>query len=272
MQSEDYREKNRAAWNQVAPIHRAHRKVDLHAAVQSPSFNILGEVEQQILAEIGIKDRKVAQLCCNNGRELLSMLNMGAAHGVGFDISDAFIEEARELAALAHANCEFVRADVLVIPEEYHARFDLVFISIGALTWFSDLERFFEVCRNLLLPGGMLFVYEMHPFLDMMAAPEDPEYSAEDELKVAFPYFSSEPWVNADGLDYVGGTTYESVESISFPHSLAEILSSIIKHGFVLTAFHEYPHDISEAFKHLERYQMIPMCYSLTARKTDDEG
>ena len=55
MQPEDYREKNRAAWNQAAPIHKAHREVDLHAAVQSPSFNILGEVEQKILAEIGIK-------------------------------------------------------------------------------------------------------------------------------------------------------------------------------------------------------------------------
>ena len=63
------------------------------------------------------------------------MLNMGAAYGVGFDISDAFIEEARELAALAWVNCDFVPTDVLAIPEEYHARFDLVFISIGALTW-----------------------------------------------------------------------------------------------------------------------------------------
>jgi SAM-dependent methyltransferase len=246
--------------------------VDLHAAVQSPSFNILGEVEQKILAEIGIKDRRAAQLCCNNGRELISMLNMGAAYGVGFDISDAFIEEARELAKLARVNCDFVRTDVLAIPEEYHARFDLVFISIGALTWFSDLEPFFAVCRNLLLPGGTLFVYEMHPFLDMMAAPGDPEYSADDEFKLAFPYFSSEPWVSTDGLDYVGGTTYESLESISFAHSLAEILSSIINCGFVLSDFREYPHDISEVFKHLERYQMIPMCYSLIARRTEDEG
>jgi 2-polyprenyl-3-methyl-5-hydroxy-6-metoxy-1,4-benzoquinol methylase len=268
MQPKDYAEKNRTAWNQAAPIHRKHRKENLLEEVKNPSFNTLGVVERRVLSEIGIVDKKVAQLCCNNGRELISMLKMGAAYGVGFDIADAFIQEALELAALAGVNCDFVRTDVLEIAAQYHNTFDLVFISIGALTWIADLEKFFEVCRQLLQPGGFLFVYEMHPFLDMMAAPDEPEYSAEDELKIVFPYFSSKPWVSTSGLDYVGGTTYASAESIAFPHSLSEILSSIIKNAFVLAEYREYPHDISNAFKHLEKYQKIPLCYSLVARRS----
>jgi 2-polyprenyl-3-methyl-5-hydroxy-6-metoxy-1,4-benzoquinol methylase len=271
MQPEDYAEKNRAAWNQVAPIHRKYRRENLFEEVKSPSFNTLGAVEQRVLAEIGMAGKKVAQLCCNNGRELISMLKMGAAYGVGFDISDAFIQEACELAALGGVSCDFVRTDVLEISEQVHNSFDLVFVSIGALTWIADLEKFFGVCRQLLQPGGFLFIYEMHPFLDMMAAPDDPEYNREDELKIVFPYFSSQPWVSTDGLDYVGGTTYESVESVGFPHSLSEILSSIIKNTFVLTEYREYPHDISNAFKHLEKYQKIPLCYSLVARKGKNE-
>ena len=267
MQTDDYTEKNRAAWNQAAPVHRQQRKGNLFEEVQHPSFNTLGAVEQRVLAEIGILGKKVAQFCCNNGRELISMLKMGAAYGMGFDISDAFIDEARQLTDLAGVRCDFLRTDVLQIAAEYDASFDLVFISIGALTWLADLEKLFEVCRRLLQPGGYLFIYEMHPFLDMMATTDDPEYDPQDELKIAFPYFNTEPWVSTDGLDYYGGTTYDSVESIGFPHTLSEILTAILGSGLILTEYREYPHDISEVFKYLEKYQKIPMCYSLVARR-----
>jgi len=271
MPDDDYAEKNRAAWNQAAPVHRAHRKDALLQAVKSPSFNVLDQTAQRTLSTIGIEGCKVAQLCCNNGRELISLLKMGASSGVGFDISDAFIAEARQLAALAEVNCKFVRTNVLDIREAHHRRYDLVFISVGVLSWFADLDRFFAVCQRLLLPGGSLFIYEMHPFLDMLAAPDDPEYDIEDELKIAFPYFSTKPWVSVNGLDYVGGTTYESSEAISFPHTFSEIFTTILSNGFRITSFEEHPYGVSGAFKHLEKHQKIPMCYTLTARKKRNE-
>ncbi len=267
MKPENYTEKNRAAWNQVAPIHRQHRKVNLHEAVKDPAYTALGEIEQRILSEIDLRDKKVAHLCCNNGRELLSILRMGAAYGVGFDISDAFIQEAQELAALAGIHCDFVRADVLEIPASFDKEFDLVVFTIGALTWIAELDKLFAVCRRLLKPGGTIFIYEMHPALDMMAGPDDPLYNPEDELKIVYPYFNDQPWVESSGLDYIGGTVYEGEESVCFPHNLTEIFTTLIQNNFVLVEFKEYPHDISAAFAHLEKYGKIPMCYSLVARQ-----
>ena len=229
-------------------------------------------MEQRVLGHIGIQGSRIAHLCCNNGRELISMLKMGAAQGTGFDISDAFIEEARQLADLGGVQCQFVRSNVLEIPDAYNGLYDLVVFTIGALTWIADLESLFAVSRRLLKPGGNLFVYEMHPILDMMATLEGPEYDPVDELKIVFPYFSSTPWTSMEGLDYIGGTVYDGKESISFPHTLSDILSAVIGSGFVLSEFREYPHDISEAFAHLEKYQKIPLCYSLVARKPQLAG
>jgi hypothetical protein len=41
----NYTEHNRAAWNQVTPIHQQHRKSDLQAAVQAADFSVLDEIE-----------------------------------------------------------------------------------------------------------------------------------------------------------------------------------------------------------------------------------
>ncbi len=269
MEINDYAEKNRAAWNEAAPYHQEHRKIDLHAAVKAADFNVLGEVEMQALEKIGLRGKNIAHLCCNNGVELISMLKLGAAHGTGFDISDAFIDEARKLAETGGVNCDFVRTNVLEIPETYDCTFDLVAFTIGALTWIADLPRLFAISRRLLNPGGHLFVYEMHPVLNLFAEPGEPGYDPNDELKIVYPYFNDQPWVSTDGLDYIGGTAYEGKVSIGFAHSLSDILSAVIGSGFILTGFKEYSYDISLAFARLEKYQKIPMCYLLTARAGD---
>ena len=64
----DYAEQNREAWNEVAPIHRQHWKIDLRQAVQSDSFSVLSDIEREVFAQLSVPDKTVAQLCCNNGR------------------------------------------------------------------------------------------------------------------------------------------------------------------------------------------------------------
>jgi SAM-dependent methyltransferase len=267
MTIEDYAERNRQAWNQVAPIHRRARKKDLRLEVQGPDFNVLEEVERKLLRQIGVQGKRVAQLCCNNGRELISIVRMGASFGLGFDISDEVVAEAQELSSLAGTECDFVRTDVLEIAPDQFDPFDIVFISIGALTWLHRLRPLFEIVARLLVPGGHLLIHEMHPFLDMLATKLDDEYDPQNELKIAYSYFSKEPWIDEQGLDYVGDTTYDSLPSISFPHTLSDIFSAIIDSGLVVTHFREYPRDISAVFAHLEQYGLSPLSYSLTAQK-----
>lgn len=271
MEFSDYTEKNRAAWNEAAPYHQKHRKIDYYEAVKAADFNVLEPDAVQALDKIGLSGKNIAHLCCNNGVELISMLKLGAGHGTGFDISDAFIAEARELTKIGEVNCDFVRTNVLEIPHEYDGTFDLVVFTIGALTWIKDLPALFAAARRLLKPGGHLFIYEMHPILNLMAQPGEPEYDPQDELKIAFPYFNNQPWVSTDGLDYIGGTLYEGKESVCFAHTFSDILSAVVQNGFILAGFKEYPYDISAAFARLEKYNKIPMCYLLTARSADEQ-
>ncbi len=150
MDTKDYAERNREAWNQATAIHQQQRKMNLEEAVKSASFSTLDDIEKAIFKKLSVKNKTVAQLCCNNGRELISVLKLGAAYGVGFDISDEAIKEAQLLGSLSNVSCKFVRTNVYDIDEAYFNRFDIVYITIGALCWLDDLPRFFRIvsCHN----------------------------------------------------------------------------------------------------------------------------
>jgi hypothetical protein len=66
----NYAEYNRAAWNEVAAIHQQHRPIDLASAVPAADFSCLDATETAIHQRLGLAGKRVAQLCCNNGREL----------------------------------------------------------------------------------------------------------------------------------------------------------------------------------------------------------
>ena len=248
---DNYTEKNREAWNEVAPIHRKQRKENLMQAVQSPSFCQLADIEQTLFRKIGLSGKRVAHFCCNNGIELISIVKMGAASGVGLDTADEVVKEAQELAESGKAACDFLRTNIYDIPDTYNGKFDIVYISVGALTWIDDLVRFFGKAADLLNDGGYVVIYEIHPVLDMMALPGDDDYDARDELKIAYSYFKNDPYIDDNGLDYIGKTTYEGKTSYSFPHTMSDVISGLLVNHFAILHFREYPADISASFKQL---------------------
>ena len=105
-------EANRRSWTQATCVHLQHRKVDLRERFAKPGYSTLDSLVTAKLREIGVAGKSVVQLGCNNGRELLSVLNLGAADGVGFDLSDEAIAEAPGLAAIAGKAARFVRSGV----------------------------------------------------------------------------------------------------------------------------------------------------------------
>jgi SAM-dependent methyltransferase len=259
----DFAELNRQAWNEAALRHRAHPSfAELLEGFRQPGYSCLDAVETRILQDIGLAGKHVAQLCCNNGRELLSVCNLGAARGVGFDISEAFLGHAAELQAAARASCSFVRGDVLEIGSEHDGCFDLVTVTIGALGWMADVARFFAVAARLLRPGGHLFVYEQHPLCDMFD-PGDPQ-----PLTIRHGYFRREPYVTSDGLDYLSNVPYASKPSYWFHHTMSDVLGGVLAQGLLLELFREYPHDIASAWAELEHSATPPpLSYALVARK-----
>ena len=91
-------ESNRAAWNQAAVYHQRAFNHSLHIGFQDPKFSTLKKernyVVNERLKQIDFSGKTISHIPCNNGRELLSLMRLGAKEGVGFDISDAAISEA----------------------------------------------------------------------------------------------------------------------------------------------------------------------------------
>ena len=262
----DYSKANKAAWEEAFAKHRAGYKEDpvLHLRRGDRSFlevDVLVELEK-----IGLKGKEVAQICCNNGRELLTLLTMGAAKGTGFDIPENFIGEARRLAREANLNAEFVATDIYDIDEKYSDQFDLVLITIGALCWFEDLGRFFEKVVLVLKEGGVLLINEQHPYTNMLAMVTEEGHDPARPDKVVFSYFKEEPWVDNGGVDYVGKTTYASKTLYSFPHSFAAVINALRKCNLRVERLSEFDYDISTSWPHIDKRGM-PLCYVLVAEK-----
>ena len=261
MDLQDYTAANRQAWEETAPVHQASQLDRLLAAFGDPAYLNLDETARHWLAKVGVQGKSVVQLCCNNGRELISIQRLGAGRCLGVDISESFIAQAQELNTAGKADCTFLACDVYNIPAEFDAQFNLVYISVGALGWMPDLAAFYAVCARLLRPGGMLLEYEMHPILDMIEdMPSLPP-------RLANSYFRTQPLVDDSGLDYYEGMAYQSSPSYWFHHKVADVIQTCLDAGFALTGFAEYPHDVSEVFAYLEKDEArLPLSYVLMAR------
>ena len=262
----DYTKANKAAWEQAFAPHQRARKTDAADQLLEPGFSFLDQYVLDELEQIQIRGKTVGQFCCNDGRELLSLVKLGAASAVGFDIAENFVDEARRLADKSGLAAQFVATDILDIPDTYADAFDLLFVSIGALCWFPDLSTFFAQATRVLRPAGTLLVHEQHPFTDMLATEDEPEFDPANPEKIAHSYFKNDPWVETQGIDYLGKTQYESSPSYSFAHTLSEILNALAGHGFRLDKFEEFNVDISMMFEPLSG-KRLPLSYLLRAMR-----
>ncbi len=250
---------NRVAWDEAAPYHRANAQYAAHlAGFARPGHSCLDETLTGRLLALGLEDKDVVQVCCNNGREILSIKNLGAARCLGIDQSAAFLAQADELAAAGGIDCEFLCRDIYDLPDDLRGAFDLAVITIGVLCWMPDLEAFFAVAAGLLRRGGQLAIYEDHPILNM--ATEDP---TQDPARLFLSYFREEPWVEETGLDYYGNTTYKAAPSLCFFHKFSDIFMAARSASLELREFEEFAHNIG-TWPHLENQNaQLPLSYFL---------
>jgi SAM-dependent methyltransferase len=262
---EDFIAANRAAWDASAPYHRQSASFEaLRKGFAAGGYSCLDEIATERLTAIGVAGKDVAQLCCNNGRELLSVKTLGAASCVGFDQSARFLEQAHELAAAGAIDCRFVETDANRVAGEFDAAFDVVFVTIGVLGWMPDLNGFLAVAARLLRPGGALFIYEQHPIMAMFE-PRDPA----DPHRLVHSYFRSEPFEETGSIVYDGATGLAGPVRYWFLHRMADIITACLGQGLRIEHFREYPHNISSAEWDIynERPARLPQSYTLVARK-----
>jgi len=266
---DNYAESNREAWNEVAGIHKKNRKINYCEKFKDNKYSALDNILSSLLMKIPLEGKHVAQLFCNNGSELLSIVNTMGTSGVGFDISDEFISEAKEIAESAQLNCRFVRTDIDHLSEKYNHLFNMLLLTAGSMTWIHDLAELFKKVNGLLKPGGYLVIYEIHPFTNLFAWKGESEYDSSNPYKIAYKYFRDDPWINNNGADYIGKMSYKSKTFISFAHKLSDIITAIGANEIVIEEFMEYPHDVSAHLNNIEMDKIIPLSYTIIGRKIE---
>ena len=245
---ENYIESNKAAWEEAFEKRKPNWGDDNHLRLKSAKFAFLDENLKKEFENLDLAGKTVAQFCCNNGRELLSIMDSGATTGIGFDIAENIIQQARETAAKAGIkNCTFVTCNILDITEFYHDQFDLVLFTIGAITWFKDLNLLFNKTAKCLKAGGLLLIHDFHPMINMLPLPGEDDFedglTAGNVKKIAHSYFRKEPWIENHGMRYMT-TDYESKIFISFSHTLSDIINALSASGIKTVKFNEYDYDI----------------------------
>jgi SAM-dependent methyltransferase len=261
----DYTKTNKAAWEE-AFVHRKPEWGDDNAdRIKDESLAMFDSDFKETLRAIDFTDKDIVQFCCNNGRELLSLIQQGARRGVGFDIAESILDQARMTAeAVGITNCEFVCADVLSLPHGYEQSFDYALLTIGATPWFRDLSELIKSVSDSLRKGGIVLINEFHPVFNMLPIQGDEEFDAKDLSRFAYPYFSDKAWVET-GMDYMSDK-YDAQEAFtSFSHTLSDIFTALISNGFSIKRFLEYDYDVGISDVYNNRG--LPLSYTLIAQK-----
>ena len=211
---------------------------------EDPDTYPIDEQLVERMRALEFENKSIAQLNCNNGRELISLRLLGAGRCVGFDISGGALSEARDLDAAREAGCEFVKADCQSIADVHLSGFDIVLVTAGALCFIPSLDKYFRGVFNLLTQNGKALVYEAHPFLNMFAMDRDREGAA----VFRFDYFNVGPMRHCRGLDYHCNVAYDGKEIFYFLHSTADIVTDALRAGLSLDRMDEIGFDPSRAF------------------------
>ena len=232
----DYRDENRANWDERVPAHVASADYGVPRYAAEPDF-LSGVVrfDRPLLGDIaGLRG---VHLQCHIGTDTVSLARLGASM-TGLDFSGPAVAAATKLAEETGADATFVQSDVYAAADVLGAgAFDLVYTGIGALCWLPDIRRWAGVVAALLRPGGRLFIRDAHPMLFTIEERDD------DQLVVVkYPYFEQpEPLTWTEGGTYVETDhVFENTVSHEWSHGLGEIVTALIEAGLALTGLVEH--------------------------------
>lgn len=232
----DYRDVNRAMWDERAPAHEGSPDYMVDRYLDDPEF--LSHVVRFDRDRLGdVRGLDGVHLQCHIGTDTLSLARLGARM-TGYDFSVPALEAARRLAAGTGTAIDFVQGDLYDAPAVLGgARFELVYTGVGALCWLPDIRRWAEVVAGLLRPGGRLFLREGHPMLWALA-----DARPDGLLVLEHAYFErAEPTVWVDDQTYVRtDATFTTNVSHEWNHGLGEIVSAVLAAGLSLTMLVEH--------------------------------
>ncbi|MFJ6636146.1 class I SAM-dependent methyltransferase [Streptomyces sp. NPDC091376] len=268
---------NEANWDARTPVHLASRFYGVGGAGgDADPDRWFAAFEWDDLGDLTRRD--VLHLQCHLGTETLSFARRGA-RTTGLDISGASVTAARNLAADAGLDVDYVRANVYdaadVLGEE--RRFDLIYTGKGALCYLPDLERWAATVVRLLRPGGRLYLVEFHPLLNSLGPKPAPGEGP--ELLLRHDYLGGRGAVRRDSTyTYTDGPAVQgATESFEWMHGLDEVINALTGAGLGITRLREsdelpwprWPHMVRTPggwWRLPDGAPRIPLLYALLAR------
>ena len=262
---ENYIKKNKELWNQKTEYHIKSDFYDMNSFLNNK--NSLQTIELDLLGDISGK--KILHLQCHFGQDTLSLGNFGA-NVTGVDLSDNAIKKAKNLAKETNINANFICCNIYDLPKHLNEKFDIIFTSYGTIGWLPDLNKWAQLISNFLKPNGKFVFVEFHPVVWMFD---------DDFKKIKYRYFKSDAIIEIEEGTYADREASIKTESITWNHSLSEVINSLITSGLEINKFDEYDYSPYNCFnnttkisknkfriKHLDN--KIPMVYSVVATKT----
>ena len=239
----NWRELNRASWDERVPIHRA---IPYGNGNHADGSGFLHPIEA---AELGpVAGLRVLHLQCHFGHDTFTLARLGA-DVTGLDFSQPAIEAARADAVRFGIPARFIHADLYdapaALPEP--AAFDRVFTTWGTICWLPDIAGWARIVAGFLKPGGRLYFADMHPAAAVLGdrvpgAGGLPGWDA--------PYFAAGPLLTVSETDYADPTAkLSNSQMVEFLHPVADIVGALLAAGLQLDFLHEHPTLVWQQFR-----------------------
>jgi len=231
---DEARATNLANWESRVPLHVDSYGLDRYRS-DPRALSAVASRDLEALARWlsdGVRGLDLCHLQCHIGTDTVSLARAGA-RVTGVDFSPSALDAARALADELGVEATWVESDVLDARAAVPGDFDVVYTSIGTITWLDDLDRWAAQVAGLLRPGGLFYIRDGHPAL----------YSLDEEaegLVVRYRYFAdgrAQRWEETS--TYVGDGTVDSPVTLEFPHPLSEVVNAVIGAGLTVLRLDE---------------------------------
>lgn len=261
---QNYIEINRLSWNNKTDTHLKSAFYDLDDFLKGKTS--LNDFELNLLGSI--KGKSVLHLQCHFGQDTISLNRLGA-EVVGVDLSDKAIHNAKKIAKQTNSDAAFICCDIYDLEKHLDKQFDIVFTSYGIIAWLPDLDRWAKVISRFLKPNGQFVFVEFHPVVSMFDENFD---------RIGYNYFNAGAIIETENGTYADRSADLIQECVTWNHSLSDVISNLISHGFEIKSFEEFDYSPYNCFnkaiafepgkfriKHLGN--KIPMVYAIKAEK-----
>ncbi|MGH3690217.1 MAG: class I SAM-dependent methyltransferase [Microbacterium sp.] len=225
---------NQENWEDRVPLHEEAYGLDAFDEPEHLSDVVRDDLEAMsaFLPAGSLSGLDLCHLQCHIGTDTVSLARAGAKV-TGVDFSPSALRAAKSLATRLGVEATWVETDVLDARAAVEGDFDVVYTSIGTITWLNDLDRWAAQIVALLRPGGMFFIRDGHPAL----------YALDEEapgLVTRYSYFATgqaQKW--DDDSTYAGDGRIAHARTYEWPHPLSEILGALLRAGLRLVHFDE---------------------------------